>query len=61
MEDVTDLFSGQENFILSRKHYDEVFSAVLEVKDKYKIVSNPTAFMKIIEMAKDYMTEYVEL
>lgn len=58
MEDVDMLFSKDENFILSRKHYEEVFNVLVDVKDQYGIVNNPTAFMKIIEMAKGYMEDH---
>ena len=46
-------FSGDENYILSKKHYDEVFRLLVDIKDKYNIINNPTAFMKIIEFAKE--------
>lgn len=52
IKNVDMFFSREENFILSRKHYEEVFSMMLEVKDRYNIVNNPTAMMKIIELAK---------
>ncbi len=46
------IFTGHENYILSRKHYSEVFKLLIEIKEKYNIVNNPTAFMKIIDLAK---------
>jgi hypothetical protein len=55
LADADMLFAGYQNFVLSRKHYDEVFRLILDVKDKYYIVSSPTAFMKVIEMARGYM------
>ena len=55
MEDIESMLGSDENFILSRSHYDEVFKMLIEVKSKFKIVNNPTAFMKIVEMAKSYM------
>jgi hypothetical protein len=55
LADADMLFAGDENFVLSRRHYEEVFRLVLDVKDKFSIVSNPTAFMKVVEMAKMYM------
>ena len=44
--------SGEENYLLSRAHYEEVFRLIVDVKDQYNIVNNPTAFMKIIELAR---------
>jgi len=44
-------FAGEQNYILSRKHYDEVFRLLVQVKDSYNIINNPTAFMKIVELA----------
>jgi mRNA-degrading endonuclease RelE of RelBE toxin-antitoxin system len=55
MEYADMLFSGDEHFLLSKKHYDQVFALLIETKDRFNIVNNPTAFMKIIEMAKLYM------
>lgn len=55
IKDVDMFFSRDENVILSRKHYKEVFSLVLEVKEKYNIINNPTAFMKIMELAQSQM------
>ncbi|MCP4259122.1 MAG: ParB N-terminal domain-containing protein [Planctomycetes bacterium] len=52
IKDADMFFSRDENFILSRKHYEEVFSVMLEVKDRYNIVNSPTAMMKIFELAK---------
>jgi hypothetical protein len=54
MKDADILFSGDEHFISTRKNYDEVFKALIEVKERFHIVNNPTAFMKIIDMAKIY-------
>ena len=45
-------FAGEENYILSRRHYDEVFRLLVEIKDTYNIINNPTAFMKIVELAR---------
>ncbi len=60
VENIDMLFSRDENFVLSRKHYEEVFSLLVDVKEKYSIVNNPTAFMKIVEMAENYMAEHYE-
>ncbi|MDO8281062.1 MAG: ParB N-terminal domain-containing protein [Thermodesulfovibrionia bacterium] len=55
MEDVSLLFSGSENFILSRRHYEEVFNVLVDVKDQFSIVNNPTALVKIFELAREQM------
>ena len=47
------LFSQDETFIVSRKHYEEVFSALVQVKEQFNIVNNPTALMKVFELAKE--------
>jgi hypothetical protein len=52
MKDLDALFSSDEYYLLSRAHYDEVFNLLLDVKDKYNIVNSPTAFMKIVELAR---------
>lgn len=54
-DDVDALCAGDENYLLSRRRYDEVFKFFVEVKDRFNIVNNPTAFMKILEMARLYM------
>lgn len=51
------LFSGDENYLVSRSHYEQVFAAVADVKEKFNIVNNPTAFMKIVELARERMGE----
>jgi hypothetical protein len=55
LEDADTLFTGDENVVVSRLHYDRVFKLVVEIKDKYGIVNNPTAFMKIVELARAQM------
>jgi hypothetical protein len=55
LEDADTLFSGDENVVVSRQHYERVFKLVVEIKDKYGIVNNPTAFMKIMELARMQM------
>lgn len=57
MEDADILFSGDEHFILSRKRYDDVFSLIADIKEHFEIVNNPTAMMKIVELAKERMAE----
>ena len=52
LEDLDALCSGNEHYLLSRAHYEEVFKLLLDVKDKYNIVNSPTAFMKIVELAR---------
>ncbi|MBI5189931.1 MAG: ParB N-terminal domain-containing protein [Nitrospirae bacterium] len=51
------LFGDEDNYVLSMKHFGQVFEAVADVKEKYNIVSNPTAFMKLIELARERMAE----
>ena len=55
LEDVDVLFSDDENFVASRRHYDTVFSALVECKEKFNIVNNPTALLKIFELAQDQL------
>jgi len=55
LEDADALFTGDENVVVSRQHYERVFKLVVEIKDKYGIVNNPTAFMKIFELARTQM------
>jgi hypothetical protein len=49
--------TGDEHYLLSVKHYEEVFRLVTEVKKEYKIVNTPTAFMKIFEMTRERIEE----
>lgn len=51
------LFIGDESFVLSRKHYDDVFALVADVKEHFEIVNNPTAMMKIVELARERIGE----
>lgn len=51
------LFSEDTTYIDSLRHYDQVFSALIEVKEKFNIVSNPTALMKIFELAQERLSE----
>ena len=55
LDDVDILFSGDENVIASRKYYEEVFKLLIGIKDRFNIVNNPTAFLKVVEMARLYM------
>jgi hypothetical protein len=52
LQSLDSFFSGDEHYLLSRAHYDEIFNLLLDVKDKYNIVNSPTAFMKMVELAK---------
>ncbi len=51
------IFAGDEAYLLSRKHFDEVFNMVADIKEKYNIVNNPTAIMKIMELARERLDE----
>lgn len=55
LEDVDVLFSDDENFVASRLHYDQVFSSLVECKEKFNIVNNPTALLKIFELAQEQL------
>jgi hypothetical protein len=52
LSDVDLYFAGEENYILSRAHYEVVFNLLVEIKDQYNIINNPTAFMKIVQLAR---------
>jgi len=51
------LFSQDQTFILSRQHYEEVFMPLVAIKEQFNIVNNPTALMKIFELAKERLEE----
>ena len=51
------LFSGETNYVASMAHFERVFALVNGIKEQYNIVSNPTAFMKIVELAEKRMAE----
>lgn len=53
LEDVDMYFTGDENYVLSRKHYEEVFALIADIKEKFEIVNNPTAMMKVMELARE--------
>ncbi len=57
MTDAEVLFSQDETFIASRGHYETVFNALVEVKEKFNIVNNPTALLKIFELAAERLEE----
>lgn len=52
LEDADVLFSGDEHFIMSRCHYEDVFRLVIDAKEKFTIVNNPTALMKLFDLAR---------
>jgi hypothetical protein len=52
LAEMDQVFSADEHYLLSRAHYDSLFQLLLDVKDKYNIVNSPTAFMKIVELAR---------
>jgi hypothetical protein len=51
------IFSGEEAYLLSRKHFDLVFNLVADIKEKFNIVNNPTAIVKIMELARERLDE----
>ena len=51
------LFSQDETFIVSRKHYEDVFSVLVQVKEQFNIVNNPTALMKVFELVKEKLND----
>ncbi len=52
LEEIDLYFAGEENYVLSRSHYEQVFNLLVDIKDKYNIINNPTAFMKILDLAR---------
>ncbi|MGD0489249.1 MAG: hypothetical protein ABSB94_18940 [Syntrophorhabdales bacterium] len=52
LTEIDQVFSADEHYLLSRAHYEAIFNLLLDVKDKCNIVNSPTAFMKIVELAK---------
>lgn len=57
LNDASSIFSKDHNFILARDHYDECFSLLTEVKGEYDIVSNPAAFVKVMNLARKALLE----
>jgi hypothetical protein len=51
------IFAGEEAYLLSRKHFDLVFNMVADIKEKFNIVNNPTAIVKIMELARERLDE----
>jgi hypothetical protein len=49
------MFMDDEHYVLSRKHYDDVFAMLADVKEKFRIMNNPTALMKIMELAREQL------
>jgi len=61
VDDVDAIFSKDQNFILARDHYDDVFDLLTQVKGGYNIVSNPAAMAKVMSLARKAMDEDPEL
>jgi hypothetical protein len=59
LEDIDMICSGDQNYLLSRTRFNDVFRLLVEVKEKYNIINNPTAFMKIVELARERLGEGV--
>ena len=57
LQEMDTLFSDDETFIASRRHFDLVFESLVEVKEKFNIVNNPTALLKIFELAAEKLSE----
>jgi len=57
LEEADILFADDTTYIAARHHYDQVFASLIEVKEKFNIVSNPTALMKIFELAQEQLSE----
>jgi hypothetical protein len=57
MNKMNEHFSLDNNYLLSLEHYDDVFAVIVETKEKYGIVNNPTAIMKICELAKERLAD----
>lgn len=58
LEEIDLLFHADSNYVLSRIHYEYVFNLITKVKRDYHIINNPTAFLKIIEMARLYLDDH---
>lgn len=61
LEDASSIFSKDQNFIVAREHYEEVFDILTAVKGDYNIISNPAAFVKVMSLARKAMEEDPEL
>ncbi len=58
VENVDIVCVGDTIYILSRKHFDEVFFPLMvAIKEKFNIVNNPTAILKIFELARERLDE----
>jgi hypothetical protein len=55
------LCSGDEYYLSSRAHYEEVFQLLLKGEDTYNIINSRTAFMKIIELARQALLPVKEV
>jgi len=53
MDKLDGAFSGDTVYLASLKHYEKIFDILVKAKEGYNIMNNPTALMKIIELAED--------
>ncbi len=56
-KDIELVFSGDENYILSRNTYDPAFALFADVKEKYAIVNNAAAGGMIFKLARGRLDE----
>ncbi len=57
INEVSELFSCDENFIVSLKHYETAFEFIADIKEQYNIVNTAVAFSKILELAHERLVE----
>lgn len=57
LDDASRVFSRDHNFVASVAHYEQTFAVMVEVKDRFNIVSNPAALAKVIELARERLQE----
>lgn len=50
-------FAGDATYLAGKGHYAKVFDAIIKAKEGYNIVNNPTAMMKLLELAEERMGE----
>lgn len=51
LDKADEAFSGDSVYLLSKAHFAKVFDVVVKAKEGYNIVNNPTALLKLIELA----------
>jgi len=51
LEKIDDVFESDDNYIASRRYYDQTFALMKKIKTTCNIVSTPVAFHKMIELA----------